>query len=34
MVSYGGSQNNISILVDTSQKDKALNLLNSGLFNL
>jgi len=34
MVSYGGSQNNISILVETSQKDKALNLLNSGLFNL
>jgi aspartate kinase len=34
MVSYGGSPNNISILVSTSQKDKALNLLNSGLFNL
>jgi aspartate kinase len=34
MVSYGGSHNNISILVDTSQKEKALNLLNQGLFNL
>lgn len=32
MVSYGGSHNNISILVETSQKDKALNLLNEGLF--
>ena len=34
MVSYGGSHNNISILVETSQKDKALNLLNEGLFGL
>jgi aspartate kinase len=34
MVSYGGSPNNISILVGTSNKDKALNLLNEGLFNL
>ncbi|MBN8576773.1 MAG: aspartate kinase [Cytophagales bacterium] len=34
MVSYGGSPNNISILVSTSQKEKALTLLNSGLFNL
>jgi aspartate kinase len=34
MVSFGGSHNNISILVDTTQKDKALNLLNEGLFNL
>lgn len=32
MVSYGGSHNNISILVETSQKNKALNLLNEGLF--
>lgn len=32
MVSYGGSHNNISILVATSEKDKALNLLNEGLF--
>jgi aspartate kinase len=34
MVSFGGSHNNISILVDTSQKEKALNLLNEGLFHL
>jgi aspartate kinase len=34
MVSYGGSYNNISILVETSQKEKALNLLNEGLFGL
>ena len=34
MVSYGGSHNNISILVETSQKNKALNLLNEGLFGL
>lgn len=34
MVSYGGSPNNISILVGTSYKEKALTLLNSGLFNL
>jgi aspartate kinase len=34
MVSYGGSPNNISILVSTTQKDKALTLLNSGLFKL
>ncbi len=34
MVSYGGSHNNISILVETSQKEKALNQLNEGLFGL
>ena len=34
MVSYGGSYNNISILVDTHEKEKALNLLNAGLFGL
>jgi aspartate kinase len=34
MVSYGGSTNNISLLVETSQKEKALNLLNTGLFGL
>ncbi|MEK6783029.1 MAG: aspartate kinase [Bacteroidota bacterium] len=34
MVSFGGSRNNISILVETSQKVKALNLLNEGLFGL
>lgn len=32
MVSFGGSRNNISLLVDTSFKDKALNSLNEGLF--
>jgi aspartate kinase len=34
MVSYGGSHNNISVLVDASKKEKALNLLNEGLFHL
>jgi aspartate kinase len=34
MVSFGGSQNNISILVDTAQKPQCLQLLNQGLFNL
>lgn len=34
MVSYGGSPNNISILVNTAQKEKTLNLLNENLFNL
>ncbi|MBS1681352.1 MAG: aspartate kinase [Bacteroidetes bacterium] len=34
MVSYGGSNNNISLLVETSHKEKALNLLNEGLFGL
>lgn len=34
MVSFGGSNNNISVLVETSQKEKALNLLNEGLFGL
>ncbi|MBI1768906.1 MAG: aspartate kinase [Bacteroidetes bacterium] len=34
MVSYGGSNNNISLLVETAQKEKALNLLNEGLFGL
>lgn len=32
MISYGGSKNNISLLVKTSDKDKALKLLNQGLF--
>lgn len=32
MVSFGGSRNNTSILVDTQHKEKALNLLNEGLF--
>jgi aspartate kinase len=34
MISYGGSENNISILVDASRKKEALQALNSGLFNL
>lgn len=34
MVSFGGSHNNISILVPTPQKEQALVLLNEGLFNL
>jgi aspartate kinase len=34
MVSFGGSNNNISILLETAHKDKALNLLNEGLFGL
>lgn len=34
MVSYGGSPNNISILVNTSLKEKSLTLLNEGLFKL
>jgi aspartate kinase len=34
MVSFGGSNNNISILLETVNKDKALNLLNEGLFGI
>jgi aspartate kinase len=34
MVSCGGSANNVSILIDKSYKEKALNALNEGLFNL
>ena len=34
MVSFGGSPNNISILVDTRDKERTLRLLNSGLFSL
>jgi aspartate kinase len=34
MVSFGGSPNNISILVNTPDKEKALNLLNEGLFGM
>ena len=33
MISYGGSNNNISLLVDTSDKIKALKLLNSYVFD-
>jgi aspartate kinase len=34
MVSFGGSNNNISILLETAQKDRALVLLNEGLFGI
>jgi len=34
MVSVGGSVNNISILIDTSYKEKALTALNANLFGL
>jgi len=34
MVSYGGSKNNISILVNMEDKEKALKVLNSQLFGL
>ncbi|QOI96321.1 MAG: aspartate kinase [Flammeovirgaceae bacterium] len=34
MVSVGGSANNISLLISTSFKDKALNALNADLFGL
>ncbi len=34
MISYGGSENNISILVDGKRKKETLQALNSGLFNL
>jgi aspartate kinase len=33
MISYGGSENNISVLVDSSLKKTALQALNEGLFN-
>lgn len=32
MISYGGSDYNMSLLIDTKNKAKALNLLNKGLF--
>ena len=33
MISYGGSNNNISLLVDTNHKIEALQKLNEKLFN-
>ena len=33
MISYGGSKNNVSILIDTSNKIEALRSLNKGLFD-
>ncbi|MFT2011422.1 aspartate kinase [Pontibacter sp. 13R65] len=32
MISYGGSRNNISLLINTTDKVKALNLLNDNIF--
>ncbi|MDA0193677.1 MAG: aspartate kinase [Bacteroidetes bacterium] len=34
MISYGGSKNNISVLIDTRYKKDSLQALNKGLFNL
>jgi aspartate kinase len=34
MISYGGSRNNISLLVKNNLKEKTLKSLNSHLFNL
>ena len=34
MISYGGSENNISILIATDRKKETLQALNKGLFNL
>lgn len=34
MVSYGGSKNNVSVLINTADKTAALQALNKGLFNL
>lgn len=34
MISYGGSENNISILIDGTRKKETLQALNKGLFNL
>lgn len=34
MISYGGSKNNISLLIETTYKTQTLKALNKGLFNL
>ena len=34
MISYGGSQNSLSLLIDTNNKKEALRLLSKHLFNL
>jgi aspartate kinase len=34
MISYGGSKNNVSILIDAVWKERALIALNKGVFNL
>ena len=33
MISYGGSRHNISVLVDSKYKKKALQALNEGVFS-
>jgi aspartate kinase len=33
MISYGGSQNSLSLLIDTTNKIEALKLLSKHLFN-
>lgn len=34
MIAYGGSKNNVSVLIDASWKERALVALNKGVFNL
>jgi len=34
MISYGGSKNNVSLLIHENDKESALRALNFGLFNL
>ena len=34
MISYGGSKYNVSVLIDSKNKEKALLALNKGLFDL
>ena len=34
MISYGGSKNNVSLLIDKQYKVEALKALNQGLFQL
>lgn len=34
MISYGGSENNVSILIESGLKKETLQALNKGLFNL
>jgi aspartate kinase len=34
MISYGGSKHNVTLLIDRSDKEQTLQLLNSGLFGL
>ena len=34
MVSFGGSKNNISVLINSQDKEQALRLINKNLFSL